>query len=110
MEQESKESTVAFGAIADNLRRRNLTPARNRAAPKAGPRKKRVSFHLTEDLAERLRNAVYHLSGPPHRLTMAALAESALHREVSRLEKEANEGERFPSRSEELSGGRGVGR
>ena len=29
---------------------------------------------------------------------MAALAESALHREVSRLEKEANEGERFPSR------------
>ncbi len=102
MEQESKrECTVALDALVGSLPRREVREPRNRGRRQARPLKKRVSFHLTEDLAERLRNAVYQLSGPPYRLTMAALAESALRREVVRLEQEANGGEPFPTRREE---------
>ena len=106
-----RESTVAAGILPEgavNRRRFELGGPRG-TTRQPRRRRTRVSFHLTQDLAERIRNAVYHLSGPPHRLTMAALAESALRGEVERLERETNQGEPFPSRANPLTGGRRVG-
>lgn len=113
MEREQRrDSTVTVGILPENaINRRRFGSSPGSKQPSRGQRrrKKRVSFHLTNDVAERIRNAVYHLSGPPHRLTMAALAETALHQEVERLEREANQGEPFPTRATELVGGRAVG-
>jgi len=69
-------------------------------------KKVRVAFHLSETLADEARNCVYHLSGPPLRLTMAELAERALAKELERLQKEYNHGHPFPHRRENLKGGR----
>lgn len=74
-----------------------------------GSMKTRVSFHLTESLAERVRNTVYHLSGPPRRLNMAKIAEEALAAVCKKYEREQNGGKPFPQREEELVGGRPVG-
>lgn len=106
-----RESTVAAGILPDGaVNRRRLDLAGPRATTRQPRRRRtRVSFHLSHDLAERIRNAVYHLSGPPHRLTMAALAEAALQREVERLEREANGAAPFPGRASQLIGGRTVG-
>lgn len=106
-----RESTVAAGILPEgavNRRRFDLAGPRVATRPPR-LRKTRVSFHLTHELADRIRNAVYHLSGPPHRLTMAALAEAALQREVERLEREANDAAPFPDRASQLIGGRTVG-
>jgi hypothetical protein len=64
--------------------------------------KKRATFHLSADLIDRLRNAVYWSPG----LTLAGLAEEALERKLAELE--AERGEPFPERKEELRGGRPV--
>lgn len=113
MEREQRrDSTVTLGLLPENAvnrRRFEPSPGPKQALRVPRRRKKRVSFHLTNEVAERIRNAVFHLSGPPHRLTMAALAEVALHHEVERLEREANQGEPFPPRATELVGGRAVG-
>jgi hypothetical protein len=71
-------------------------------------KKIRVAFHLPESLADEARNCVYHLSGPPLRLTMAELAENAIAKELERLQAEYNEGKPFPHRRENLKGGRPV--
>jgi len=84
------------------------------AAPKASARAMRIprtraTFHLPVELSEGLKNCVVALSGPPHRLTLAALAERALYAELRRLEKEANRGKPFPQRDSDLRGGRPIG-
>lgn len=66
----------------------------------------RATFHLTVEVIDRLRNAAFALSGPPVRLTMAALAQTAFERELLRLQKEHNKGEPFPPRTGELQPGR----
>jgi hypothetical protein len=71
-------------------------------------KKIRVAFHLPVSLADEARNCVYHLSGPPLRLTMAELAERAIVMELERLQAEYNEGQPFPHRRENLKGGRPV--
>lgn len=71
--------------------------------------KVRATFHLSEDLFNQVRDAVVHLSGPPLRLTLAAFAENALRRELERLRREHNSGERFPRREGDLRGGRPIG-
>jgi hypothetical protein len=71
-------------------------------------KKIRVAFHLPVRLADEARNCVYHLSGPPLRLTMAELAENAIAKELERLQIEYNEGKSFPHRRENLKGGRPV--
>ena len=113
MEREQRrESVVSFGALPEsavNRRRFDVSENPRTAGRRARARKTRVSFHLTRDLAERIRNAVYQLSGPPHRLTMASLSERALQLEVERLEREANQGRPFPKRANDLVGGRAVG-
>jgi hypothetical protein len=106
-----RESTVSLGAFNQGVvnRRKFKAPARpDVKAKESEAPKRRVSFHLTDALAERVRNTVYYLSGPPHRLTMASLAEAALARELSRLEREANGGKPYARRGSELVGGRPV--
>ncbi len=58
----------------------------------ASPKKERVAFYLSEDLADEIRNAVVHFSGPPLRLTMTSVAEMAFQKELERLKAEHNGG------------------
>ncbi|HXM56334.1 MAG TPA: hypothetical protein VOB72_13155 [Candidatus Dormibacteraeota bacterium] len=74
--------------------------------------KVRATFHLPADLVEELRNAVVALSGPPHRLTMAKLAENALRNELHRLEQMRQgrqRGRSFPQREGDVRTGRPIG-
>ena len=77
------------------------------AKPRLGG-KVRATFHISSELLEEARNAVVYLAGPPTRLTLADLAESALKRELERLKKAHNSGKGFPARSGELRGGRPI--
>ena len=72
------------------------------------PEKVRATFHIPTDIFEAARDAVVFLSGPPHRLTLASFAETALRRELERLEKEHHQGKPFPPRQGELKGGRPI--
>ena len=71
--------------------------------------KVRATFHLSHGLFEEARNAVVQLSGPPVRLTLAALAEKALRRELDRLKRAYNDGKEFPRRRGRLRSGRPIG-
>lgn len=62
--------------------------------------KARLTVHVSQELNDRLKNAVYWSPG----LTLASVAENALEAAVRKLEK-AN-GEPFPVRKTELKGGR----
>jgi hypothetical protein len=73
------------------------------------PPKVRATFHLPQALFEEARNAVVQLSGPPVRMTLAALAERALRRELERLKRAYNAGKDFPRRSGRLRSGRPIG-
>ena len=73
-------------------------------------RKRKVSFYLPDDLMERLRDTADALSGPPERATVSGIAADALDRELRRLEKKHNGGERFPQRPAELRPGRKANR
>jgi hypothetical protein len=79
-----------------------------RKSRQASPKKERVAFYLSEDLADEIRNAVVHFSGPPLRLTMTSVAEMAFQRELERLKAEHNGGKPFPQRDEDLKGGRPI--
>ena len=86
-------------------------PAKQKARstiPQRTP-KVRATFHLPADLVNECRNAVVWLAGPQERLTMARLAENALRSELDRLRKKHTKGKPFPSRTEELRGGRPIG-
>lgn len=65
-----------------------------------GTGKERLTVHMTAELIDRVKNAVYWTPG----LTLAGLAEEAFTEVVQRLE--AGRGEPFPPRREELKGGR----
>jgi hypothetical protein len=62
--------------------------------------KERLTIHLPVELIDRVKNAVYWTPG----LTLAGLGEEALRIMVERLE--ADRGDAFPPRQEELRGGR----
>jgi len=64
--------------------------------------KERVTFHITKKLIEKARDAVYWTPG----LTMAGLAEIALHDVLEKLEKKR--GESFPNREGQLKYGRPI--
>lgn len=74
----------------------------------SSPKKVRVAFYLSAGLAEEIRNCVVHLSGPPQRLTMTALAEEAFREKLSCLQTACTHGEPFPPREGELKGGRPI--
>jgi hypothetical protein len=74
--------------------------------------KVRATFHLPEDLMNEARNTVVALSGPPHRLTLAKLAENALRNELERLKATRDgrhRGREFPQRTDEVRTGRPIG-
>lgn len=84
-------------------------PAPTRRAVRAS-RKVRATFHIPEDLLEDARDAAVALSGPPYRLTLATLAETALRNEIERLRSQCHDGRPFPTREEgSLRGGRPIG-
>jgi hypothetical protein len=78
-------------------------------AEDAGPGKKRMTVHVPVEVINLCRDATVALSGPPVRLTLSALAETALRREVERLSKAHHGGKPFPPRVGELKGGRPIG-
>lgn len=80
-------------------------------AQQARQRKVRATFHIPEDLLNEARNTVVALSGPPHRMTLAKLAETALRHELDRLRDEregSHRGNEFPQREHDLRGGRPI--
>jgi hypothetical protein len=88
---------------------RGRAPSREeRKSRQASTKKERVAFYLSEDLADEIRNAVVHFSGPPLRLTMTSVAEMAFQKELERLKTEYNGGKPFPKRDEDLKGGRPI--
>jgi hypothetical protein len=79
------------------------------AAPRrAAPSRVRATFHLPGELVEQARDAVVALSGPPVRLTLAALVEAGIRRELERLQKAHHAGKPWPKRRHALVGGRPV--
>jgi hypothetical protein len=71
--------------------------------------KVRATFHLPAALVDAARDAAVALSGPPLRLTLAALVENALERELKHLRNKHNEGKPFPRFGAPLKGGRPIG-
>jgi post-segregation antitoxin (ccd killing protein) len=74
--------------------------------------KVRATFHLPQELLNEARNTVVALAGPPHRLTLAKLAENALRNEIERLKEERlgrKRGREFPQRTGEVRTGRPIG-
>lgn len=71
--------------------------------------KVRATFHLPTTLVDAARDAAVALSGPPTRLTLAALVESAIENELKRLRNKHNEGKPFPRFGSPLKGGRPIG-
>jgi len=95
---------------SSSTRRRAPAKANGSSQPDVERSKKvRGTFQMDEDLLQKARNTVVALSGPPHRLTLAALVEGALTREIARLEKKLNDGESFPEATTPLRQGRPIG-
>ncbi|GJG89676.1 hypothetical protein tb265_48570 [Gemmatimonadetes bacterium T265] len=69
-------------------------------------RKKRETFLLPEELADAMRNAIVHLSGPPLYYTLAEFGEHAIRSYIAELEREHNSGRPFPRRPRAVRQGR----
>ena len=78
-------------------------PSTAKLKPKA---KLRATYYLSKDVADGARNAATALMGPPSFETLAAIVERGVAAEVKRLEKTHNKGKPFPTRADELKGGR----
>ncbi len=113
----SKKSNAALDrdppgdGVPAQLRERPTTPSSEQVRPhrkRGAVKRKRATFHVSTEVLDRARNAVFWLSGPPERLTLGRLVERALIDYLKRLEKEHNKGKPFEERHEELRGGRPV--
>jgi len=71
-------------------------------------RKVRATLYLSAEVLEQARDAAVHLAGYPARLTLTKLAENALRAELERLKQRFNQGQDFPPRGEDLTGGRPI--
>lgn len=69
-------------------------------------RKKRETFLVPEELADAMRNAIVHLSGPPLYYTLAEFGEHAIRSYIAQLEREHNAGQPFPRRPRAVRQGR----
>ena len=69
-------------------------------------RKKRETFLVPEELADAMRNAIVHLSGPPLYYTLAEFGEHAIRNYIAQLEREHNDGRPFPRRPRAVRQGR----
>ena len=72
----------------------------------SGGRSLKVTYNVPAEIVEETRNAVLSLMAPPVRLTLSALVESALRRELDRLRKVHHGGEPFTGPGNALPGGR----
>jgi hypothetical protein len=73
--------------------------------------KVRATFNLPRELVEEARDTVVALAGPPHRLTLAKLAEMAIRNELDRLRGERRGSGRdkpYPARTAEVRSGRPI--
>ena len=69
----------------------------------------KLTVYVEEDVAQKMRGAVAYLAGHPLHLTMAKLAETALVREIERLQGEYHHGKPFPKFKGRRQAGRPVG-
>lgn len=80
-----------------------VVPAKGRPRPKTAEKqtgRSRHTLHLADEIMDRARNIAYFTPG----LSLSGLTETAIRREVERLEKK--NGGRYPERETELVGGR----
>ena len=73
-----------------------------------GARKVRATLYLPADVLEEARDATVFLAGYPVRLTLTRLTEDAFRNELRRLKEQYNDGQDFPTRDEDLRGGRPI--
>ena len=76
--------------------------------PVSGGGKVRATLYLPRDILDEARDAVVFLAGPPAHLTLTQLAEQAFRSELERLKARYNQGNDFPTRHEDLKGGRPI--
>lgn len=99
----------ARARAATKASKRNLAPAGEvPRKPKPRPPKIRFTAHLPGELIERCRDTVVACYQFEPTLTLAGMTERALLREIQRMEKKYNGGERFPSRGGNLRTGRPI--
>ena len=84
-------------AVSEMKRKGENLEATEIASKKVG-----IRVYLPADLAERIKNAVYWTPG----LTLGGLAQDALRKAVTQLERETNKGQPFIPRKGELKRGR----
>jgi hypothetical protein len=72
-----------------------------------GP-KVRATLYLSADVLDEARNAAVYLAGYPARLTLTSLVDNAVRAELKRLKDRYLDGRDFPSRQEDLKGGRPI--
>jgi len=97
-----KGSTIGEDPLDAIIPEHRAKPTQDEAKNRANSEKERLTVHLTAELINRVRNAVYWTPG----LTLSTLAENALERAVNDLEEQR--GEPFPQRRGELKGGRPI--
>jgi hypothetical protein len=73
----------------------------------SGP-KVRATIYLSADVLDEARNAAVYLAGYPARLTLTSLIDNAVRAELQRLKDRYLDGKDFPSRQEDLKGGRPI--
>lgn len=71
-----------------------------------GSAKKRETFLVPADLADKMRDAIVHLSGPPMYFTLAEFGEHAIRCYLDQLERDHNGGNAFPPRPRGVRQGR----
>ena len=70
--------------------------------------KVRATIYMSAGVLDEARNAAVYLAGYPARLTLTSLIDNAVRAELQRLKDRYLDGKDFPSRQEELKGGRPI--
>lgn len=102
---EENHLNILFPAVTENNGTSVAVLEEEQQAPKIrqkSSKKQRITVQISEDVIERVKNAVYWTPG----LTLASLAEEAFSKAVDRLEDEREA--TFPKRKEELKTGRPI--
>lgn len=98
---------LAHTAVEEPAPVRRVLKEKAKVSEPATPRgRSKVTFTVSAELLEQCKNAVDFLSGPPVRLTLVALVENALRKELTYLRNKHHEGEKFPQRERPLRPGR----
>ena len=103
----SSEPPTTMGANPTTVASPAVTHEPTEVRDAAGTRrKKRETFLIPEDLANAMRNAIVHLSGPPLYYTLAEFGEHAIRNYIAELERDHNAGQPFPARPRAVRQGR----